>query len=394
MAAEGVLVLTNARLVDGTGARPREGVDVVLDGGVIASVGEGRIPADAETLDLGGRTILPGLVDAHVHLASLGDLPVELRPHGVAEAARQMLAGGITTVRDCGTYGRVLFDLRDAIDRGLCEGPRLVLCGQIVAATCAGARAFSGMYREANGSDECRKATREQIAAGADFIKVMSTGALTVEGENVRPAQLTSPEMDAVVDEAHRLGFRVASHAEGADGVRLSVQAGVDTIEHGEMAFEAPEALAQMADQGIILVPTLCVFDAVVDNGERFSACLREQAQFLRESSRKTVEAARSAGVPIAMGADAGPHGENARELVLLADAGLSPMEAIVASTRISAEACGVDHLVGTVEAGKAADLLVVDGDPLADPRILLDREQLWLVLKDGERVAGALTAV
>lgn len=303
-----------------------------------------------------------------------------------------MLQGGITTVRDLGSYGRSLFRLREAIQLGLCRGPRLVLCGQIVAATSPGARAFPGMYCEADGPDGMRRAVREQIRQGVDFVKVMSTGALTVADEDVNPAQLTAEELEAVVDESHRMGFTVASHAEGLAGIRLSVEAGVDTLEHGEMAFEDSAVLAEMAQRGIIFVPTLCVFDLVAD-GDAFPDWMRERARFLRESAEKTVAAARSEGVAIAMGADAGPHGENARELVRMVEAGLTPMEGIVAATSTAALACRLEAEVGTIEPGKAADLLVLDGDPLEDVRLFLDPARRWLVLQAGEPVAGTRAA-
>jgi imidazolonepropionase-like amidohydrolase len=384
------LALTNARLLDGTGAPPRDGATVVVADGRIAGFGDGRLPPDVPVLDLEGRTLMPGLIDAHVHLSSLDlpHVPSELTPYGLAFVARRMIEAGITTVRDLGSRGRSLFELRRAIALELCSGPRLVLCGQIVAATSPGGRAFPGMYREADGADDMRKAVREQIRQGADFVKVMSTGALTVEDEDIGPAQMTRDELAAVVDEAHRMGFSVASHAEGLDGIRLSVEAGVDTLEHGEMGFQAPELLAAMAERGIILVPTLCVFDYVAES-DTFPHWMQERAKLLGESARKTVEAARRTGVAMAMGADAGPHGENARELALLAEAGLSTPEAIVAATSTAARACGIDSEAGTIEPGKLADLLVLEGDPLVDLRLFLDRGRVWLVLREGKPVAG-----
>lgn len=385
-----MLALANARLVDGTGGPARDGAAVLVEDGLIRAVENDPAPEGARILDLDGRTLLPGLVDAHVHLSSLDrPAPAELKPYVLADAARRLLGGGITTVRDLGSYGRSLFHLREAIGRGLCPGPRLVLCGQIVAATSPGGRAFPGMYREADGAEELRKATREQIRQGADIVKVMTTGALTVADEDVHPAQVTPEELAAVVDEAHRLGFMVASHAEGLDGIRLSVEAGVDTVEHGEMAFGDPAIIEAMAARGTTLVPTLRVFEAVADPDGGFPEWMRERARFLGEAARKTVEAARRAGVPLAMGADAGPHGENARELVLLVEAGLSPAEAIVAGTSGAARACGLQDEIGTVEAGKAADLVVLDGDPLAAPRIFLDQKSIFLVLREGKPVAG-----
>jgi imidazolonepropionase-like amidohydrolase len=396
-----MLILTNARVIDGAGSPPSDGMSVAIADGRIAAVGPaGEAPSSpaATTVDLQGRTLLPSLIDSHVHLSSLSlpgpefqsrDMSPEVRAYGLVRVARQMLEGGITTVRDCGSYGRSLFTLRRMIELGVCAGPRLVLCGQIVAATSPGGRAFPGMYREADGPDEMRKAVREQIRQGADFIKIMSTGALTVADEDVNPAQMTLDELQAIVDEAHRMGLKVASHAEGAEGIRLSVEAGVDTIEHGEMGHTVPDVLDAMAAKGIILVPTLRVFPAVASASASFPQWMLEQARRLGENAHKTVEAARRAGVPMAMGADAGPHGENARELVSLVEAGLSPMEGIVAGTRLSARACGIEAEAGTVEPGKIADLMVIDGDPLQDVGLFTQAERRWLVVQNGQAVAG-----
>jgi imidazolonepropionase-like amidohydrolase len=384
------LVLANARLLDGTGAPPRTGVTVNVRDGTIASVSDSPPAPGAPALDLEGRTLLPGLIDAHVHLSSLGlpGVSDDLQEYGLAFVARRMLEAGFTTVRDLGSYGNSLFRLRQAIGLGLCRGPRLVLCGQIISATCPGAKAFPGMYCEADGPDGMRRAVRKQISQGVDFIKVMSTGALTVADDDVNPAQLTADELAAVVEEAHRMELPVASHAEGLAGIRLSVEAGVDTLEHGEMAFEDPAILAAMAERGIILVPTLCVFDFVAE-ADAFPQWMRERAKLLREFAERTVAEARREGVAMAVGADAGPHGENARELVRMVEAGLRPLEAIVAATSTAARACRLEEKLGTIEPGKAADLLVIEGDPLEDVRVLLDGERRWLVLKEGRPVAG-----
>ena len=317
----------------------------------------------------------------------MAGIPAELRAYGLVNAMRDLLKGGITTVRDLGAYGDSLQRLRDAAQQGLCEAPRLVLCGQVISATCAGARAFPGMYREADGVTEIRAAVREQAAAGADVIKVMSTGALTVAGEEVNPPQLMREELAALVDEAHRLGLPVASHAEGAGGIRLSVEAGADTIEHGEEGHLVPEVLTLMAERSTVLVPTLSVFDHVAAS-DAYPAWMRERGRRLGESARLTVEAARKEGVAIAMGADAPPQGGNAQELVRLVDAGLTPLEALTAGTGIAARACQVDDVVGTVEPGKVADLIVVDGNPLTDIAILTDPRRLWLVFQGGTAIA------
>ena len=400
---EGCFVLVGARLLDGSGGPARDGVSIQVRDGVIEEVEEGATPpADSRVLDVAGRTVLPGLIDAHVHLSSFslpppprGELAYEadVRPYAQAAAAHAMLAGGITSARDVGSNGRELFALRRAIGAGLCAGPRLLLCGQIVSPSSPGGRLFPEMYREADGVDEMRKAVREQIRQGADLIKVMTTGALTVPREGVEPAQMTSDELDAIVEESHRQGFRVASHAEGLAGIRLSVDAGVDTVEHGEQLHRAPDLLERMAENGIVLVPTLSVFEAVAEvQSCCFTPALVEQAKRLREEAYRTVAQARAAGVKIVMGFDSGPHGANALELVRLAHAGLTPGETVVAGTSGAAAACGLGD-VGRVAPGQLADLLIVDGDPLVDVGVLADDSRRWLVLLSGRPVAGRVLA-
>jgi imidazolonepropionase-like amidohydrolase len=401
--AAGDIALVGARLLDGSGDPARESVSVLIRDGVVAGVVDGAAStAGYREVDVGGRTVLPGLIDAHVHLSSLalpapprGELAYEadVGPYAQAAASRAMLAGGITTARDVGSHGRELFALRRAIGAGLCPGPRLLLCGQIVSPSSPGGRLFAAMYREADGPDEMRKAVREQIRQGADLIKVMTTGALTVPREAIEPAQMTASELAAIVEESHRQGFRVASHAEGLPGIRLSVDAGVDTIEHGEQLHRAPEVLDQMAERGIVLVPTLSVFEAVAEvQSCCFTPALVEQAKRLRDDAYRTVAVALKAGVTIVMGFDSGPHGANALELVRLAHAGLSPSAAVIAGTSGSAAACGLED-VGRIAPGQLADILIVDGDPLTDIGVLADAARRWLVLLAGRPVAGRALA-
>ena len=385
-----MLALLGARVLDGLGGAPHEGMTVLVDDGRVAGLLRGRPPADCEVVDLAGATVLPGLIDVHVHMSAPGPVTAESSAALVGVAAR-FLDRGYTTVRDLGSYGDSLFDLRTSIDRRLTSGPELILCGQVLSAPGPGADSFLGMYRQCSGPDDVRRAVREQVAKGADVIKVMVTGALTVEGEDVGPAQLGAIELSALVDEAARVGLPVAAHAEGADGIALAVAAGVDSIEHGEMAYAIPHVLDQMADRGIVLVPTLCVFGAVATQfGDRFSPQLRERALRLGEAAWLTVAAAHAAGVRIAAGADAPPHGDNARELALLVDAGLPARDAVMAATSIAAQVCRRFADVGSIEVGKRADLVVVDGDPLADIGVLADPSRLRLVLKDGRIVRAA----
>jgi imidazolonepropionase-like amidohydrolase len=392
--------LTNARVVDASGVC--EAASVLVESEQIVRVGTASdaVPEGAAVVDLGGRTLLPGLIDAHVHVTAF-DLPVplkgeavvarEVKHHFIAAGLRAMLRMGITTVRDVGAFDDDLLHARRAIELGAFAGPRILACGRILSATSPGGAHFAGMYREADGPDEMRKATREQIRRGADFIKVMTTGARSVVLEDPEPAQVTRDEVATVVEEAHRMGFRVAAHCEGLDGTRLAIEQGVDTIEHGLELHREPALLEQLASSGRILVPTLsCFFDLSETHACLWAPRLVELAKRQREEALQTVEAARAAGVRLAMGYDSMPHGQSALELVRLHDAGLTALEAIAAATAVAADACGLADEVGTVEAGKRADLLVVDGDPLADPRLLLDAERVWLVVQAGRSVAGA----
>jgi imidazolonepropionase-like amidohydrolase len=401
------LCLTNARLLDGTGAAPRTGVSVLVRDGRVQTIGAAAEPppADATAIDVGGRTLMPGLIDAHAHvLAKLphpdhGAEPVlpGTEAHFVAAYLREALRMGVTTLRDVGSYGSVVVTARQAMRLGAFRGPRLLTCGRIVSATSPGGRFFDGMYREADGPDDVRRAVREQIRAGADFVKVMTTGARSVELEDPDPAQLTTAEIATLVEEAHRLGYRVAAHAEGLPGTEIAIVERVDTIEHGMYLNQRPDLLALMAEQGQILVPTLSCFYGVAgldgDGGEppdTWSRPLVELAQHNLDQADRTLRAARSAGVQIALGHDWNPFYNSAVELERMVHHGLPAAEAIVAATATAAAALGIGEEVGTVQPGRLADLLVVDGDPLADPGVLRRRERIWLVLQLGEPVAGA----
>jgi imidazolonepropionase-like amidohydrolase len=382
---------------------------VVVRDGVITEVAEAQGDPPDGAVDLEGRTLMPGLIDAHVHVTSdvsrspgfgpraarSGEepRPRELGYFVLAQTASAYLRAGVTTVRDVGCYDDESIVLRHALDLGLLDGPRLLCCGRIVSATAPGGRLFGTMYREADGPWEMRRAVREQIRRGADFIKVMSTGARSVVREDPEPAQMTREELAALVDEAHRMGLRVAAHAEGLDGARLAIEEGVDTIEHGLSLHRDPRLLEVMAERGIVLVPTLTTFHDLAERfAPEYAPALVDQAKRQLDEAYLTLGAARDAGVTLAMGFDSGPPGANVAELVRMVEGGLTAEEGVLAATAGSAAALGLPEL-GEVAPGKAADLLVVDGDPYADARVLADAANLWLVLRDGRPVAGALLA-
>src|SRR6185437_10151353 len=362
----GMTVLRNARLIDGTGAPAVDRATVRIEDGRIAEVSadSGAAPPEG-AIDLAGRTLLPGLIDAHAHVSSdqsrspgfgpppprKGELPRprELGYFILVKAASAMLAAGVTSVRDVGAYDDEAIVLREAVRLGIVEGPRILSCGRIISATAPGGAIFTTMYREADGPDDMRRAVREQLRRGADFIKLMATGARSVLAEDPEPAQMTAAEIEAIVEEAHRLGVRVAAHVEGLAGARLVVDAGVDTIEHGLSLHREAALLDEMARRRIVLVPTLSTFHDLAERfTDAFAPALVEQAKRQLEEAYATLAAARSAGVTLAMGHDSGPPGENAIELVRMVDGGLPALEGISAATRGSARALGLTD-VGTV---------------------------------------------
>ena len=401
------MLLTNARVIDGTGRAPLERASVRVADGRIVEAGDGGFDgAGVEgAVDLGGRTLMPGLIDAHAHLSSdisrspgfgpppalHGELPRprELGYFVLAKTACVLLAAGITTVRDVGSYDDEAIALREAVRLGIVEGPRILSCGRIISATAPGGAIFTTMYREADGADDMRKAVREQLRRGADYVKLMATGARSVLAEDPEPAQMTREELGAIVDEAHRLGVRVAAHVEGLAGARLAVLQGVDTIEHGLSLHREPALLDAMAERGIVLVPTLSTFHDLAERfTDDFAPALVEQAKRQLEEAYATVAAARDAGVTLAMGHDSGPPGDNAIELARMVDGGLTPLEGVRAATFGSATALGLSSELGTVVPGSLADFVVVDGDPLADVRMLCDPERIWMVVQGGKVVA------
>lgn len=402
--SSGELTLTGARLFDGTGSPVQDDVTVVVRDGRVRAVGtgEGDAGSDGAVVDLGGRTLLPGLIDAHAHLTMLEHSPALSAPgkgaeprdpalfaHLAAATLRRALRMGITTVRDVGALGDGLFGVRQAMRHGAFVGPRLLLCGRIVSATSPGDRFFPGMYRQADGPDDMRRAVREQIRAGADFVKLMTTGARTVELEDPHPAQVTRTELATLVEEAHRLGYRVAAHCEGLPGTELAVEEGVDTIEHGMYLHRRPDLLEQLAARGGVLVPTLSFLHHVAEDG-CWVELLTEQGKENVDAAHETLAAARRAGVRLAMGFDSPDVDRAASELLRMVEHGLPPLEALAAATSGGAYALGIEAEVGLVADGRLADLLVVDGDPVADPAVLLDPERIWLVLRNGLPVAGA----
>jgi imidazolonepropionase-like amidohydrolase len=401
-------VLKGGTLIDGTGAAPRQAT-LILDGNRIMEVRGGTggdLPENAAVYDATGKTITPGLIDAHDHLANIGmDLykriatSVTLAVLETAACLKDTLEAGITGARDANGLD---WGLKAAVERGIIPGPRLtIVVGQISPTGGHHDREQrSGVSNTfprlptipeglCDGPDEVRKKVREMVKAGADQIKTVGTGGISSPVGGPLQRQFTREEMFALVDEAHAWSKRVMVHAYGGPGLQYALEAGCDSIEHGGYLWQEPESLRLMADRGVYLVPTISnsrkYLARIEKNPGATPEYIRRKAPEVADYVVRTVQAALQVGVPIAMGTDAGMfgHGDNAYELECMVDAGMSPSQAIVASTKTAAE-CSELHGVGTLEVGKLADLLVVDGDPLQDVRLFRDRSKLLMIMKDG----------
>jgi imidazolonepropionase-like amidohydrolase len=362
----------------------------------IAKVTQGdvKVPRQARTIPLDGQTILPGFIDCHVHFCSdaspdpitaLMREPPPIATLKAAGFARQTLIAGITSVRDMGGGHGIDLSIRDAIRSGLIVGPRMLVSGKLICMT--GGQAWP-MGREADGPFEVRKAAREQIKAGADIVKLMATGGVLTPGVQPGSEQYTEEELRAGIEEAHKSGKKSAAHAQGTQGILNALRAGIDSIEHGIYLNE--ETISLMVKRGVPLIPTLSAMLQIESKGTEagIPAFAVEKTLRVKPFHLKSVAMAREAGVQVALGTDAGTpfnlHGENLGELKHLVDLGYSPMEALQSGTRIAAQVLGLEKELGTIEKGKLADLVVVEGNPLDDIGILLKPERVRVVMRGG----------
>ncbi|HYC50065.1 MAG TPA: amidohydrolase family protein [Gemmatimonadaceae bacterium] len=403
----GTVVIRAARLIDGTGSPAiANGVVVVTEDRIVAVGRQGTVtvPAGARTIDLGNATLLPGFIDAHTHIIGRGlaDPMSDLEAVkdfqslgaiiGVANAQKTLMAG-FTTIRNLGAGGFDDLALRKAINDGFVPGPRMQSAGHSLGITGGHCDEngfkpglFDGDYRTgiADGPDQVRAAVRYQSKYGADVIKTCATGGVLSEGDAVGVPQYSFEELKTMVDEAHILERKVAAHAHGAVGIKIAVRAGVASIEHG--SFLDDEGARLMKEHGTYLVPTISAGEVVEQMAKsgRLSGLRAEKALAAAAAMRNGIRVAVRHGVPIALGTDAGvgAHGTNGHEFTLLVEwGGMSPMQAIVAGTANSAKLLGWDARIGTLSAGKLADVVAVPGDPLADIRLM---ERPSFVMKNG----------
>jgi imidazolonepropionase-like amidohydrolase len=404
------IVIKAAHLFDSVSGNLAERGVVVVEGGKIKAVGsDALIPPDAEVIDLGDATLLPGFIDAHVHLSfesgpnwyldfyqEIMRFPAEQALYG-AHYAKLTLDAGFTTVRDLGSSDYVALGLRNAIRDGMIPGPRMLVSNYAIGST--GGHADQDPYPPqriavagpilgvCNGPDECRAAVRYQIKYGADVIKFMPSGGVLSLSDPVDNPQLTQEEMNAIVSEAHNWGRKVAAHCHGDRAAKMAIAAGVDSIEHG--TFLKDDTLLEMKKNHVYLVATLFAGAWIGERLDKFPPAIQVKARAASAQAQSMFQHAVKIGVPIALGTDAAvePHGLNAREFSLMVKNGLSPAQALMAGTASGADLLGVADQVGTLAAGKSADIVAVPGNPLVD---MTATERTLFVMKQGKIYVGA----
>jgi imidazolonepropionase-like amidohydrolase len=402
-------VLKAARMFDGkSDALLKPGLVVVTDGKIAGVGSSAAIPAGAEVIDFGDATLLPGFIDAHTHLtgmysddykqAALDYLqkPIAEQALDATANARVTLMAGITTVRDVGSSDYIDVGLRNAIRDHVVVGPRMLVCVHALGSTgghCDGSGGYrAGLFgHEAgpldgviNGPDQARYAVRLDHKYGADIIKVCATGGVLSLTDDVDTPQLTQEELNAIVDEAHALRRKTAAHAHGAEGAKRAIRAGIDSIEHG--TFLDDEALDMMKQRGTYLVPTLMAGHGIqeqIDKGTYIPPPILIKAKTAIAAGHQMFTKAMVKGVKIGLGTDAGvyPHGRNTEEFHLMVDYGMKPIDALKAGTSSDADLLGLADKIGTLEAGKLADVVAVPGDPVENIR---QTEHVFFVMKEG----------
>lgn len=371
------------------------GFSVLVEGDIIKRVAPHAefVGFEGEVVSLEGKTLLPGLIDCHVHLVFSGqsDIKGAIYSQNAYDLvlkslynAQQILEGGITSIRDCAGYDYIEVAVRDACKAGLFKGPTIKVAGKAI---CMTGGHIHFMARQADGPQEVIKAVREQILHGADLIKLMATGGVVTEGVNPEDSHFDDQELIAGVREAHRFQKPVACHAQGADGIKNAVLAGVNSIEHG--IFLSEDSMNEMVKRGTFLVPTICALKAMLD-GDEIPEYMREKCVRLEDRQKEAIMSFYKAGGKLVMGTDSGTpgnhHGDNAQELQFMVQMGIASEDALIAATSHGADLMRMKDR-GSIQEGFKADILVVDGNPFKDITKVSDKNNHQIVMKDGDIV-------
>jgi len=384
-----VKLYKNCTIITGTGKVVDSGW-LLVENGTIVDLGlmtEIKSGYSADDINLNGMTVMPGMIDCHLHLVMDGSPDPTAPLMGMDDStaaivimnnAWNALNAGFTTVRDLGCLNHVGLKVRDAIKNGLIKGPRILCAGQMICMT--GGHGWQ-IGIEADGPNEVRKAVRRQLKAGVDVIKLMATGGICTKGVEPGQTQYSLEEMRAGVEEAHKAGIPSAAHAQGLNGVKIALQAGIDTIEHGMNLDD--EAINMMVKNNIPMIPTLSAGAHIISNGLKagIPPYIVEKSIRHREERIKSCIKAFKAGVSIVLGTDAGTpfnmHGKNAYELSELYLTGMTPHEIIISATGAAAKALRINEITGSIEIGKQSDLLILKKNPLEDISVLQQRQNI-----------------
>jgi len=418
------IVVNNVRVFDGLGNTYENG-SVVINGKFIDFAGpesEVEVPKNAKVIDGSGLTVMPGLIDAHLHLVGLRKdmyrepwiLPYDTFVARVINDLRSLIEAGFTTVRDCGSM--IALRLKPALNEGTIVGPRVVAAGPMVTQTFGHGdehylpiewvdlrttkklMPFGTLI--CDGPSECRKAARYALREGADFIKICTTGGVLSQRDRPDYVQFTLEEIKAIVEEAEAAKKFVAAHAEGTEGIKNALKGGVKTVEHGELIDD--EGIQLALEKNAIIVTTLSIDEHIIKYGKELNIpdySIEKEIELSKEF-RKHLSKAYKAGVKMATGTDftggikALRQGDNALEITLLVEKlGFTPKDALIAATRNAAEAAGLLNVTGTLEKGKFADLILVKGNPLHDTRVLMNKDNIVLVMKEGQILKNLLSS-
>lgn len=396
------ILIKNAMIINGIDDKVIKDKSILIEDKEIKKISENIIEDDMLVIDGTNKVVMPGMIDCHIHIdlgseidfnKTILEEPTPMFVIRATERINKYLPAGFTTVRINGGLENLATSLRDAIKMGVISGPRVVAAGQYLSVTSGHGEFFNpwirvkdNMAEFVDGPEEIRKAVRKQVWNKVDVIKFFSTGGACDPNSNLEAQEFTDDELEMIMKEAKRAFKKTSTHAHGTVGIKSAVKAGVDSVEHASILDE--ECVQIMKEKGTFIVPTLKASYEIIKNKDVLPEYVINKANVLIENCKNSVRMAYEAGVNIAMGTDTGTpfniHGENAKEFELMVECGLSNMDAIISGTRKAAENLGIVNITGTIEEGKLADLLLINGNPLDDIKILQDKSKIDLVIKEG----------